>query len=119
MILGIMINIEAETTFQVRIDVIPVKQIDLQTMVNTQMTGMNLVQNIPGVVQKSIVLNIQKRIQKPIIQELTIQIADPEYKGVPLLISIIALKVEIEGLSKEKITVISRDIHLIITITLL
>lgn len=113
-----MINIEVETTFQVRTDFIPVKQIDLPTLVNIQMTGMNLVQNIPGVVQKSIVLNIQKRIQKPVNQELIIQIADKEYKGVPLRISITALKVEIEGLSKEKIAMISRDIHLIITITL-
>lgn len=74
-----MINIEVETTFPVRIDFMPVKQIDLQIMVNIQMTGMNLVQNIPGVVQKSIVLNIQRIIQNPINQELIIQIADKQY----------------------------------------
>lgn len=75
-----MINIEVETTFPVRIDFMPIKQIDLQIMVNIQMTGMNLVQNIPGVVQKSIVLNIQKIIQNPINhQELIIQIADKQY----------------------------------------
>lgn len=74
-----MINIEVETTFPVRIDFMPVKQIDLQIMVNIQMTGMNLVQNIPGVVQKSIVLNIQRIIQNPTNQELIIQIADKQY----------------------------------------
>lgn len=74
-----MINIEVETTFPVRIDFMPVKQIDLQITVNIQMTGMNLVQNIPGIVQKSIVLNIQRIIQNPINQELTIQIVDKQY----------------------------------------